>query len=58
MMVASVPPMPVARKTRQCAVSRESAVMAITVKRLRIAHAIFVKGDLKNEEGICLANAE
>jgi hypothetical protein len=42
------PRIPVATKTQECAVSRVPAVMAITVKRLRIGNAIFVKAVLRN----------
>jgi len=48
MMVALIPPIRVATKTQECAVSRVPAVMAITVKRLRIGNAIFVKAVLRN----------
>ena len=49
MMVALIPPIPVAIKTQSCAVSRGSAVMAITGNRRRIGHPVFVEAVLRSK---------
>ena len=48
MMVASIPPDSGRIKAQGCAISRGSAVMAVTANRLRIGHPNFVKAVLRN----------
>ena len=48
MMVASIPPDFGRIEAQGCAISRGSAVMAVTANRLRIGHPNFVKAVLRN----------